>query len=57
MLGEEVKIELSKFAQAVIKASRQNLTKKGKIFNKTLYNSLDYELRVMKNSFAMRSKP
>jgi hypothetical protein len=53
MLGEEVKIELSKFAKAVIKASRQNLTKKGKIFNKTLYNSLDYELRVMKNSFAM----
>ena len=52
MLGDELKIELSKFAKAVIKASRQNLTKKGKIFNKTLYNSLGYEVRVMKNSFA-----
>ena len=53
MLGEELKIELSKFAKAVIKASRQNLTKKGKNSTKQLYNSLDYEVRVMKNSFAM----
>ena len=53
MLGDEVKIELSKFAKAVIKASRQNLTKKGKNSTKQLYNSLDYEVRVMKNSFAM----
>lgn len=52
MLGDELKIELSKFAQAVIKASRQNLTKKDKNSSKELYNSLDYELRVMKNSFA-----
>lgn len=52
MLGDELKIELTKFAKAVIKASRQNLTKKGKNSSKQLYNSLGYEVRVMKNSFA-----
>lgn len=52
MLGDEVKIELSKFAKSVIKASRQNLTKKGKNSSKQLYNSLDFNLRVMKNSIS-----
>ena len=53
MLSDEVKIELSKFAKAVIKSSRSNLTRKGKNASKELYNSLDFDLNVTKNSFSL----
>jgi hypothetical protein len=53
MLSDEVRIELSKFAKAVIKSSRSNLTRKGKNASKELYNSLDFDLNVSKNSFSL----
>ena len=53
MLSDEVKIELSKFAKAVIKSSRSNLTRKGKNASKELYRSLDFDLNVTKNSFSL----
>lgn len=50
---EEVNKELTKFAKAVIKQSRANLTRKGKNSSKDLYKSLDYELNVSQNSFSL----
>lgn len=46
-----VEKNLTKFAKGVIKQSRTNLTKKGRNDRKDLYNTLDYELKVYKNSF------
>lgn len=50
---EEVNKELTKFAKAVIKQSRSNLTRKGKNSSKELYNSLDFDINVSKNSFSL----
>jgi hypothetical protein len=44
---------LNKFAKYVIQQSRSNLTKQGKNVNKKLYNSLDSEIEVGKNSFRL----
>ena len=48
---ELVEATLTKFAKRVIRQARSNLTKKKKNFNKALYNSLSYKLKVSKNSF------
>jgi len=44
---------LNKFAKYVIQQSRSNLTKQGKNVNKDLYNSLDSQIEVSKNSFRL----
>ena len=51
----EAKEELNSFAKYVIKQSRRRLTQGKSTTNDTkkLYKSLDYELKVSKNSFAM----
>ena len=49
----EVQKEMSKFGKSVIKQSRSNLTRKGHNDTKDLYNSLDYDLKVHKNSFSL----
>ena len=54
MLREETQIALSKFARAVIKQSRTNLSRKGKRNTSDLYHSLDYDLNVSKNSFSLQ---
>lgn len=49
-----VKQELTYFANEVINRSKSNLTQKKKNVNKTLYNSLNYELKVsQKNNFSL----
>jgi hypothetical protein len=48
-----VKKALDKFGKSVIKQSRTQLSKKDKNASKSLYNSLDYNLKVSKNSFEM----
>jgi hypothetical protein len=50
---EETRDALNKFAKYVIQQSRSNLTKSGKNVSKELYNSLDYDLNVSKNSFSL----
>ncbi len=49
----EVQKEMSKFGRSVVKQSRSNLTRKRHNDTKDLYNSLDYELNVHKNSFSL----
>jgi hypothetical protein len=49
---EEVQRELSKFGRAVIKQSRSNLTRLNRNDTKDLYSSLDFDLKVHKNSFS-----
>lgn len=44
---------LNKFAKEVIKQSRANLTRGNKNYKRTLYDSLDFELDVFKNSFGL----
>jgi hypothetical protein len=44
---------LTKFAKFVIQQSRTNLTKGKHNFDKTLYNSLSYNLSVGENSFSL----
>ena len=44
---------LNKFAKRVIQQSRTNLTKGNKNVDKTLYNSLGYELQTGKQSFSL----
>ena len=44
--------ELNKFAKYVIKQARTNLTKGKRNASKRLYDSLDYDLNVSKNSFS-----
>lgn len=53
MLNENTHKELSKFAQNVVKFSRSNLTRQKKNSSKKLYNSMDFDLKVMPNSFAL----
>ena len=45
---------LNKFAKHVIKQAKTNLTKKKKNASSSLYNSLDYDLKVSKNSFSLQ---
>ena len=48
-----VKKALDKFASDVIKESKRNLKRKDKNTSKNLSNSLDYKLKVSKNSFTL----
>ena len=48
-----VKEELNRFAKYVISQSRANLTRGKKNSSKDLYNSLDSEVKVSKNSFEL----
>ena len=48
-----VKKALDKFGSSVIKQSRTQLTKKKKNASKGLYDSLDYNLKISKNSFEL----
>ena len=50
---ENVKDELNRFAKYVISQSRANLTRGKKNSSKELYNSLDSEVNVSKNSFSL----
>jgi hypothetical protein len=49
----EVKKALDIFGKSVIKQARTQLTKKKKNASKDLYNTLDYNLKVSKNSFQL----
>jgi|TARA_R110000796_G_scaffold74014_1_gene166140 hypothetical protein len=49
----DVKNSLDKFGKSVVKQSRTQLTKKKKNASKALYNSIDYDLKVSKNSFEL----
>jgi len=48
-----VKDALNKFGKSVVKQSRTQLTKKKKNASKKLYESIDYNLKVSKNSFEL----
>jgi hypothetical protein len=50
---KETRDALNKFAKYVIQQSKNNLSKSKKNFSKQLYNSLDYDLNVSKNSFSL----
>ena len=50
---EETRDALNKFAKYVIQQSRTNLTKGKKNASKELYNSLDSNVKVSKNSFQL----
>ena len=50
---ENVRDELNRFAKYVISQSRANLTRGKKNSSKELYNSLDSEVNVSKNSFSL----
>ena len=50
---KELQIELGRFGRAVVKQARTNLTTVKKEDTKALYNSLDYDLDVHKNSFSL----
>ena len=49
---ENIQTVLNKFGKYVVQQSRSNLTKGKHNFDKTLYNSLDYDLNVSTNSFS-----
>ena len=51
---KETKQILNKFAKYVIKQARTNLTKGNKNSSKRLYDSLDYKLKVGRNSFGLQ---
>jgi len=48
-----VREELNRFAKYVVSQSRANLTRGKKNSSKELYNSLDYDINVSKNSFEL----
>ena len=50
---ENIQAVLNKFGKYVVQQSRSNLTKGKHNFDKTLYNSLDYDLNVSTNSFSL----
>ena len=50
---KNVQAELRTFAKYVISQSRANLTRSKKNSSKKLYDSLDYDLNVSKNSFGL----
>ncbi len=49
---KDTKIVLDDFGSYIVQQARSNLTKKKKNVNKKLYNSLKYDVRYMRNSFA-----
>jgi hypothetical protein len=49
----DVKDALDKFGKSVVKQARTQLTKKKKNASKALYNSIQYNLKVSKNSFEL----
>ena len=51
MKGENIKKVLDRFGKYLVKESRKNLTRKKKNVTNSLYESLDYDLKVMPNSF------
>ena len=51
MNGENTKRVLDKFGKYLVKESRKNLTRKKKNVSNSLYNSLDYNIKAMPNSF------
>lgn len=48
-----VKSTLDRFGSVVVKESKTALTKKKKNASKSLYNSIDYDLKVSENSFEL----
>ena len=50
----EIESALQRFAKHVVSRSRANLTKQDKRATGSLYDSLDYEITVSKNSFKLR---
>jgi len=48
-----VKNALDDFGKYIVQQSRTNLTKKGKKDTSSLYKSIDYDLKVSKNSFEL----
>lgn len=51
MNGENTKRVLDKFGKYLVKESRKNLTRKKKNVTNSLYESLDYDIKAMPNSF------
>ncbi len=51
MNGENTKRVLDKFGKYLVKESRKNLTQKKKNVTNSLYESLDYDVKAMPNSF------
>ena len=51
MKGENTKRVLDKFGKYLVKESRKNLTRKKKNVTNSLYESLDYDVKAMPNSF------
>jgi hypothetical protein len=51
MKGENTKRALDKFGKYLVQQSRSNLTRQKKNVSKSLYNSLDYEVRASDVSF------
>ena len=51
MKGENTKKALDKFGKYLVKESRKNLTRKKKNVTNSLYESLDYNVKAMPNSF------
>jgi hypothetical protein len=51
MNGENTKRVLDKFGKYLVKESRKNLTRKKKNVTNSLYESLDYDVKAMPNSF------
>ena len=51
MNGENTKRVLDKFGKYLVKESRKNLTRKKKNVTNSLYESLDFDVKAMPNSF------
>jgi len=51
MKGENTQKALDKFGKYLVKESRKNLTRKKKNVTNSLYESLDYDVKAMPNSF------
>jgi len=51
MKGENTQKALNKFGKYLVKESRKNLTRKKKNVTNSLYESLDYDIKAMPNSF------
>jgi hypothetical protein len=51
MKGENTQKALNKFGKYLVKESRKNLTRKKKNVTNSLYESLDYNIKAMPNSF------
>ncbi len=53
MLGDETLKALNKFGERVVIDSKKNLKKKNKVASGRLINSIDYDVKVSKNSFEL----